>query len=276
MSDRLARCFARLRADNRAAFVPFITGGDPDRATCATLLRGLPEAGADIIEVGMPFSDPMADGPAVQASSLRALRAGTKLADVLALVADHRQHDPETPIILMGYYNPIYSYGVDRFLSDADKAGVDGLIVVDLPAEHDDELCVPALSRGLSIIRLVSPTTDDERLPTVLTNTSGFVYYVSIAGITGTKSADSAEVASAVVRLRRHTALPIAVGFGIRNAAQAAEIARTADAAVVGSAIVTTIQESLDDDGRATAHTVERTLALVRDIARGVHGARDS
>ncbi len=276
MSDRLSRCFARLRADNRAAFVPFITGGDPDRATCATLLRGLPEAGADIIEVGMPFSDPMADGPAVQASSLRALRAGTKLADVLALVADHRQDDTETPIILMGYYNPIYSYGVDRFLSDADKAGVDGLIVVDLPPEHDDELCVPALSRGLSFIRLVSPTTDDERLPTVLTNTSGFVYYVSIAGITGTKSADSAEVASAVVRLRRHTDLPIAVGFGIRNAAQAAEIARTADAAVVGSAIVTTIQESLDDDGRATTHTVERTLALVRDIARGVHGARES
>ncbi len=276
MSDRLSRCFARLRADNRAAFVPFITGGDPDRATCATLLRGLPEAGADIIEVGMPFSDPVADGPAVQASSLRALRAGTKLADVLALVADHRQDDTETPIILMGYYNPIYSYGVDRFLSDADKAGVDGLIVVDLPPEHDDELCVPALSRGLSFIRLVSPTTDDERLPTVLTNTSGFVYYVSIAGITGTKSADSAEVASAVVRLRRHTDLPIAVGFGIRNAAQAAEIARTADAAVVGSAIVTTIQESLDDDGRATTHTVERTLALVRDIARGVHGARES
>ncbi len=276
MSDRLSRCFARLRADNRAAFVPFITGGDPDRATCATLLRGLPEAGADIIEVGMPFSDPMADGPAVQASSLRALRAGTKLADVLALVADHRQDDTETPIILMGYYNPIYSYGVDRFLSDADKAGVDGLIVVDLPPEHDDELCVPALSRGLSFIRLVSPTTDDERLPTVLTNTSGFVYYVSIAGITGTKSADSAEVASAVVRLRRHTDLPIAVGFGIRNAAQAAEIARTADAAVVGSAIVTTIQESLDDDGRATTHTVERPRARVGDIARGVHGARES
>ncbi|NQV80245.1 MAG: tryptophan synthase subunit alpha [Alphaproteobacteria bacterium] len=276
MSDRLTRCFARLRAANRAAFVPFITAGDPDRATCAALLRGLPEAGADIIEVGMPFSDPMADGPAVQASSLRALRAGTKLTDVLALVADHRQHDSETPIILMGYYNPIYSYGVDRFLSDADEAGVDGLIVVDLPPEHDDELCVPALARGLSFIRLVSPTTDDERLPTVLTNTSGFVYYVSIAGITGTKSADSAQVASAVDRLRRHTDLPIAVGFGIRNAAQAAEIATTADAAVVGSAIVTTIQESLDDDGRTTAHTVERTLALVRDIARGVHGARAS
>ena len=276
MSARLDRCFARLRAANRAAFVPFITAGDPDRETCAALLRQLPEAGADIIEVGMPFSDPMADGPAVQAASLRALRAGTTLSDVLKLVANHRGSDADTPIILMGYYNPIYTYGVARFLADATAAGIDGLIVVDLPPEHDDELCLPAIASGISFIRLASPTTDDARLPRVLENASGFVYYVSITGITGTKSADSGQVAEAIARLRRHTDLPIAVGFGIRNAEQAAAIARSADAAVIGSAIVTTIQESLDGEGRATPATIDRTLALVREIAVGVHGARGS
>ncbi len=276
MSARLDRCFARLRAANRAAFVPFITAGDPDRETCAALLRQLPEAGADIIEVGMPFSDPMADGPAVQAASLRALRAGTTLSDVLKLVANHRGSDADTPIILMGYYNPIYAYGVARFLADATAAGVDGLIVVDLPPEHDDELCLPAIASGINFIRLASPTTDDARLPRVLENASGFVYYVSITGITGTKSADSGQVAEAIARLRRHTDLPIAVGFGIRNAEQAAAIARSADAAVIGSAIVTTIQESLDGEGRATPATIDRTLALVREIAVGVHGARGS
>ena len=276
MSARLDRCFARLRAANRAAFVPFITAGDPDRETCAALLRQLPEAGADIIEVGMPFSDPMADGPAVQAASLRALRAGTTLSDVLKLVANHRGSDADTPIILMGYYNPIYAYGVARFLADATAAGIDGLIVVDLPPEHDDELCLPAIASGISFIRLASPTSDDARLPRVLENASGFVYYVSITGITGTKSADSGQVAEAIARLRRHTDLPIAVGFGIRNAEQAAAIARSADAAVVGSAIVTTIQESLDGEGRATPATIDRTLALVREIAVGVHGARGS
>ncbi|MEQ8246605.1 MAG: tryptophan synthase subunit alpha [Alphaproteobacteria bacterium] len=276
MSARLDRRFAQLRAANRAAFVPFITAGDPDPDTCAALLRQLPAAGADIIELGMPFSDPMADGPAVQAASLRALRAGTTLKDVLALVASHRRDDADTPIILMGYYNPIYSYGVAKFLADATAAGVDGLIVVDLPPEHDDELCLPAVESGISFVRLTSPTTDDVRLPRVLENASGFVYYVSITGITGTKSADSAQVAEAVARLRRHTGLPIAVGFGIRTAEQAAAIARTADAAVVGSAIVTTIEESLDAGGRATPATVDRTLALVREIAAGVHGARGS
>ncbi len=275
MSDRIDRCFARLREKNRAAFIPFITAGDPDRETSAALLKALPEAGADIIELGMPFSDPMADGPAVQAASLRALAAGTTLVDVLALVADHRRHDPDTPIILMGYYNPIYSYGPDRFLDDALAAGVDGLIVVDLPPEHDNELCLPALARGVSFIRLASPTTDDTRLPTVLKNTSGFVYYVSITGITGTKSADADQVGQAIDRLRQHTDLPIAVGFGIRTPDQAAAIARTADAAVVGSAIVSTVESNLDENGRATAQTVAQTIALVRELAAGVHGARD-
>lgn len=275
MSDRLAQCFARLRAADRAAFVPFITGGDPDLETSAALLKALPEAGADIIELGMPFSDPMADGPAVQAASLRALAAGTTLVDVLGLVTAFRRHDQETPMILMGYYNPIYSYGAERFLDDALAAGVDGLIVVDLPPEHDDELCLPALARGVSFIRLASPTTDDDRLPTVLRNTSGFVYYVSITGTTGTKSADAVQVGHAVDRLRQHTDLPIAVGFGIRTPEQAAAIARTADAAVVGSAIVSTVESSLDPNGRATARTVPETLALIRDLAAGVRGARD-
>jgi len=274
MSDRLAARFAVLKEDNRAAFVPFITAGDPDLKTSAALLDALPGAGADVIELGMPFSDPMADGPSVQAASLRALRAGTKLTDVLALVAGHRKTDPDTPIILMGYYNPIFSYGVDRFLADAVTAGVDGLIVVDLPPEHDDELCLPALQAGVNFIRLASPTTDDARLPAVLANTSGFVYYVSITGITGTKTADSDQVAQAVARLRRHTDLPIAVGFGIKTPEQAAAIARTADAAVVGSAIVDTVAASLDSKGAAGPDTVDKTVALVRALAAGVHAAR--
>ena len=202
MSARISRRFAQLKTEGRAAFVPFITAGDPDLKTSAALLAALPAAGADLIELGMPFSDPMADGPAVQAASIRALAAGTTLADVLALVAAHRRTDPDTPIILMGYYNPIYSYGAERFLDDANSAGVDGLIVVDLPPEHDDELCLPALARDMSFIRLASPTTDDNRLPTVLKNTTGFVYYVAIAGITGTKSADAEQVGRAVDRLR--------------------------------------------------------------------------
>lgn len=275
MSDRISRRFAQLKAEGRAAFVPFITAGDPDLKTSAALLSALPAAGADLIELGMPFSDPMADGPAVQAASIRALAAGTTLADVLALVAAHRRTDHETPIILMGYYNPIYSYGAEQFLDDANAAGVDGLIIVDLPPEHDDELCLPALARDMSFIRLASPTTDDKRLPTVLKNTSGFVYYVAIAGITGTKSADAAKVGRAVDRLRQHTDLPIAVGFGIRTPDQAAAIARAADAAVVGSAIVSTLEASLDSHGRATTETVAQTIALVRDLAEGVHHARD-
>lgn len=274
MSDRLSKRFAALKEEGRAAFVPFITGGDPDLDTSRRLLAALPDAGADVIELGMPFSDPMADGPAVQASSLRALRAGVKLHDVLTLVAGHRKQDTDTPIVLMGYYNPIFRYGVTRFLADAREAGVDGLIVVDLPPEHDDELCVPALATGVHFIRLVSPTTDDARLPTVLENTSGFVYYVAITGITGTKSADSDRVGKAIARLRAHTDLPLAVGFGIRTPDQAAAIARSADAAVVGSAIVDTIARSLDDTGHAGAKTVEKTLSLVRDLAAGVRAAR--
>jgi tryptophan synthase alpha chain len=275
MSERISRRFAALKAEGRAAFVPFITAGDPDLKTSAALLASLPAAGADLIELGMPFSDPMADGPAVQAASIRALAAGTTLADVLGLVAAHRRQDDETPIILMGYYNPIYSYGAERFLDDAKVAGVDGLIIVDLPPEHDDELCLPALYRDISIVRLASPTTDDARLPAVLKNTSGFVYYVAITGITGTKSADAAQVGRAVDRFRQHTGLPIAVGFGIRTCDQAAAIARTADAVVVGSAIVSTIEASLDTRGQATAETVPQTIALVRNLAEGVQRARD-
>lgn len=275
MSERISRRFAALKAEGRAAFVPFITAGDPDLKTSAALLASLPSAGADLIELGMPFSDPMADGPAVQAASIRALAAGTTLADVLGLVAAHRRQDDETPIILMGYYNPIYSYGAERFLDDAKVAGVDGLIIVDLPPEHDDELCLPALYRDISIVRLASPTTDDARLPAVLKNTSGFVYYVAITGITGTKSADAAQVGRAVDRFRQHTDLPIAVGFGIRTCDQAAAIARTADAVVVGSAIVSTIEASLDTRGQATAETVPQTIALVRNLAEGVQRARD-
>jgi tryptophan synthase alpha chain len=275
MSERISRRFAALKAEGRAAFVPFITAGDPDLKTSAALLASLPAAGADLIELGMPFSDPMADGPAVQAASIRALAAGTTLADVLGLVAAHRRQDDETPIILMGYYNPIYSYGAERFLDDAKVAGVDGLIIVDLPPEHDDELCLPALYRDISIVRLASPTTDDARLPAVLKNTSGFVYYVAITGITGTKSADAAQVGRAVDRFRQHTDLPIAVGFGIRTCDQAAAIARTADAVVVGSAIVSTIEASLDTRGQATAETVPQTIALVRNLAEGVQRARD-
>jgi tryptophan synthase alpha chain len=275
MSERISRRFAALKAEGRAAFVPFITAGDPDLKTSAALLASLPAAGADLIELGMPFSDPMADGPAVQAASIRALAAGTTLADVLGLVAAHRRQDDETPIILMGYYNPIYSYGAERFLDDAKVAGVDGLIIVDLPPEHDDELCLPALYRDISIVRLASPTTDGARLPAVLKNTSGFVYYVAITGITGTKSADAAQVGRAVDRFRQHTDLPIAVGFGIRTCDQAAAIARTADAVVVGSAIVSTIEASLDTRGQATAETVPQTIALVRNLAEGVQHARD-
>ena len=275
MSQRISRRFAALKAEGRAAFVPFITAGDPDLKTSAALLAALPAAGADLIELGMPFTDPMADGSAVQAASIRSLAAGTTLADVLALVAAHRMQDSETPIILMGYYNPIYSYGADQFIDDAKVAGVDGLIIVDLPPEHDDELCLPALDRDISIVRLASPTTNNARLPAVLKNTSGFVYYVAITGVTGTKSADAEQVGHAVKRLRQHTDLPIAVGFGIRTRDQVAEIARTADAAVVGSAIVSTIESSLDTRGQATAETVPQTIALVRDLAEGVQRARD-
>ena len=273
-TTRIERRFAELKSANRAALVTFITAGDPNYELSLDLVRRLPEAGADLIELGMPFTDPMADGPAIQASSLRALRSGMTLRKTLKLVGDFRAGNQATPIILMGYYNPIYSYGVPAFLRDAKKAGVDGLIVVDLPPEEDEELCLPALKAGLNFIRLATPTTDDHRLPTVLRNTSGFVYYVSIAGITGTRSAKSGDVSSAVARLKRHTKLPVCVGFGIRTAEQAEAIAKAADGAVVGSALVSLIAHHVKPDGSATPEAVEDTLALVRELAGGVRRAR--
>jgi len=273
-SGRIARRFTALKAEGRGGLVTFVTAGDPDRATSEEILRGLPGAGADLIEIGMPFTDPMADGPSIQASSQRAIAAGITLPQIIEMVRAFRQQDGDTPIVLMGYYNPIYSYGVDRFLADVKEAGADGLIIVDLPPEEDEELCLPALKAGVNFIRLATPTTDDLRLPQVLTNTSGFVYYVSIAGITGTRSAASGQVAEAVARLKRHTDLPIAVGFGIKTPEQAREIAAAADAAVVGSALVDTVKAHLDEQGRAKPDLVEALLGFVRTLADGVRGAR--
>jgi tryptophan synthase alpha chain len=274
MTTRIDRRFARLKQEGRAALVTFFTAGDPDYATSLAILKAAPGAGADVVELGMPFSDPMADGPAVQASSLRALKAGQNLAKTLDLVRAFRAGDDETPIVLMGYYNPIYIYGVDRFLTDATAAGVDGLIVVDLPAEEDDELCLPALKAGLNFIRLATPTTDDKRLPAVLANTSGFVYYVSITGITGMATPEFGRVAQAVARIKRHTALPIAVGFGVKNAEHARAIAQGADGVVVGSALVEALRTSLDPDGKATAGTVTAVTDLIAALAAGVRSAR--
>jgi tryptophan synthase alpha chain len=271
-SARIARRFEALHHAGRGGLVTFVTAGDPDPETSLTLLHGLPQAGADVIELGMPFSDPMADGPAIQAASLRAIKAGMTLAGTLDLVRRFRAGDDETPLILMGYFNPVYSYGVDRFLHDARGAGVDGLIVVDLPPEEDDELCLPAVAAGLSFIRLATPTTDDARLPAVLTNTSGFVYYVSITGITGTASAADAAIGEAVARLRRHTRLPVAVGFGIRTPEQVAGVTAVADAAVVGSAIVQRIAGNLTDTGAARPGLVEDVLGMVRALAGGIRG----
>lgn len=272
--SRLTKRFAALKAEGRSGLVTFFTAGDPDGATSAKILAGLPGAGADVIELGMPFSDPMADGPAVQASSLRAIKAGMTLKKTLAMVRVFRKRDRDTPIVLMGYYNPIYTYGVPRFLEDAKAAGVDGLIVVDLPPEHDDELCLPAMRAGVHFIRLATPTTDDKRLPAVLNNTSGFVYYVSILGITGTRTVSTDHVRQAVARLKRHTTLPVAVGFGIKTPAQAAEVARAADAAVVGSALVNIVAANLDKKGKPKAGLARAVLKQVAALARGVRAAR--
>lgn len=275
MSGRIARRFAALGTEGRGGLVTFLTAGDPEPEISANLIAALPAAGADLIEIGMPFSDPMADGPAIQAASLRALKAGMTLAGTLAVVRDFRAADRATPIILMGYYNPIHRYGPARFLAEAKAAGVDGLIIVDLPPEHDDELCIPALAQEIAFIRLATPTTDDARLPAVLAHTAGFIYYVAVAGITGTKSAATQDVAAAVARVKRHSALPIAVGFGIRTPEQAAAIARVADAAVVGSALVARVAAELDESGKAKPGLVAAVLADVRALAAGVRGARE-
>ena len=269
---RISRKFAALKAEGRAGFVAFVTAGDPDLETSRAILKGLPAAGADIIELGMPFTDPMADGPAVQLSSQRALNAGHTMGDTLAMVREFREQDQDTPIVLMGYYNPIYFMGVDTFLRDAKDAGVDGLIVVDLPPEEDQELCLPANDAGLNFIRLATPTTDDARLPAVLKNTSGFVYYVTITGITGTATAQAADVKSNIDRIKSHTDLPLAAGFGIKDKADVERFAAVADAVVVGSAIVDAVRTSLDDQEQATDKTVGAVLDLVRDISAGVRG----
>src|SRR5438874_7782088 len=276
MTGRIDRRFAELKKEGRAALVTFTMAGDPDHATSVAILKALPKAGADVIELGMPFTDPMADGPAIQAAGLRALKAGQNMRKTLAAVRDFRNGDDTTPLVLMGYYNPIYIYGVERFLGDAKSAGVDGLIVVDLPPEEDEELCLPALEAGLNFIRLATPTTDDRRLPAVLANTSGFVYYVSITGITGSASADAAAVGEAVGRIKRHTKLPVCVGFGIRTPEAARAIAQNADGAVVGTALVDALRDSLDTKGQATTKTVAAVADLVASLAQGVRGAKQA
>ncbi len=269
---RIERRFAALKAEGRGGLVTFLTAGDPDPETSREIVVGLPAAGADLIELGMPFSDPMADGPAIQASSLRALKNGATLRKTLDLVRSFREQDDDTPIILMGYYNPIYIYGVEAFLRDAKGAGVDGLIIVDLPPEEDSELCIPAIDADIRWIRLATPTTDAARLPKVLNNASGFVYYVSILGITGTASVPEEATRNAIDFLKSHTDLPVAVGFGIKTPEMAATIARDADAAVVGSAIVERIVAGLDDDGRAQPGMVGNVLEFVSELAAGVRG----
>jgi tryptophan synthase alpha chain len=274
MTTRIERRFAALKDEGRAALVTFMMAGDPDYENSLAIVKTLPQAGADMIELGMPFTDPMADGPAIQAAGLRALKAGQTMKRTLALVREFRRGDDTTPIVLMGYYNPIYVYGVEQFLVDAGSAGVDGLIVVDLPPEEDTELCLPALEAGFNFIRLATPTTDDKRLPAVLANTSGFVYYVSITGITGSAAPDTGKVGEAVKRIKRHTKLPVCVGFGVRTADQARGIAEGADGVVVGSALVDTVRNNLGADGKATPATVAAVADLVRSLAKGVRGAR--
>ena len=274
MSTRIETRFAALKKESRAALVTFTMAGDPDYDTSLAIAKALPKAGADIIELGMPFTDPMADGSAIQAAGLRALKSGQRMTRTLQLVREFRKEDKETPIVLMGYYNPIYIYGNERFLADAKAAGVDGLIVVDLPPEEDEELCLPALKTGLNFIRLATPTTDDKRLPKVLTNTSGFVYYVSITGITGAAAPDTTKVTAAVARIKRHTKLPVAVGFGVKTAEHARAIAEGADGVVVGSALVEALRQSLGAGGKAGSGTVKAVTGLVSALAQGVHAAR--
>ena len=272
--SRIAARFAALREEGRAGLVTYLTAGDPDRDSSARLFAGLAGAGADLIEIGMPFSDPMADGPVIQEAGQRALKQGMNLLGTLALVHELRRGDDATPIVLMGYYNPIYRYGAEAFPRDAVDAGVDGVIVVDLPPEEDAELTGPARRAGLDVIRLATPTSDEQRLPRIVDGASGFIYYVAIAGITGTRSADSADVAAAVTRLRQFTRLPVAVGFGVRTPEQAAEVARAADAAVVGTALVQRLARNLDPNGCAKPGLVDAVLADVRALAKGAREAR--
>jgi tryptophan synthase alpha chain len=274
MTTRIEKRFATLKEEGRAALVTFTMAGDPDYETSLAIAKALPKAGADLIELGMPFTDPMADGPAIQAAGVRALRGGQNMKKTLDLVREFRKGDEATPIVLMGYYNPIYIYGVDKFLVDAKAAGLDGLIVVDLPPEEDEELCLPALKAGLNFIRLATPTTDDKRLPAVLNNTSGFVYYVSITGITGSAIPDTSKVTAAVARIKRHTKLPVAVGFGVKTAAHARAIAAGADGVVVGSALVDVLRQSLGKDGKGGPGTVKAVTDLVAALAQGVRAAR--
>lgn len=274
MTSRITARFAACAALNRPALVTFTMAGDPDLATSQAILKALPGAGADVVELGMPFSDPMADGPGVQMAGQRALKAGQTLRQTLGMVEAFRKTDDDTPIVLMGYYNPIFIFGVEAFVQEAKAAGVDGLIIVDLPPEEDEELCIPALEAGLNFIRLTTPTTDDRRLPAVLKNTSGFVYYVSMTGITGAAIKSHAAVGEAVKRIKGHTALPVAVGFGIKTAEDAAIMGRDADGVVVGTALCNAIAASLDN-GLATATTVGAARALVASLAAGVRRARD-
>ncbi|MBV9461223.1 MAG: tryptophan synthase subunit alpha [Bradyrhizobium sp.] len=274
MTTRIDARFAELAKEGRSAFVTYVMAGDPDPATSLEIIKVLPKAGADVIELGIPFTDPMADGPSIQAAGLRALKVGMTLKKTLELVDAFRKDDNTTPLVLMGYYNPIYIYGVDKFLADAKGVGVDGLIVVDLPPEEDPELCLPALKVGLNFIRLATPTTDDERLPAVLANTSGFVYYVSVTGITGGAAADSKVVGDAVARIKRHTDLPVCVGFGIRTPDAARAIAERADGSVVGTALVDALRGSLDAEGHATGKTVNAVAELAASLAQGVRAAK--
>ena len=274
MTTRIDRRMAKLKAEGRPALITYFMGGDPDYETSLSIMKALPKAGSDIIELGMPFSDPMADGPAIQAAGLRALKGGQTLKKTLAMAAEFRQEDDDTPIVMMGYYNPIYIYGVDRFLSDAKASGIDGLIVVDLPPEMDEELCIPALKAGINFIRLATPTTDDQRLPKVLENTSGFVYYVSMTGITGSALANTAKVSDAVSRIKSHTDLPVCVGFGVKTAEQARTIGASADGVVVGTAIVNAVASVIGPKGEIIANPAEAVATLVNGLAHGVHQAR--
>ncbi|MCZ8543591.1 tryptophan synthase subunit alpha [Mesorhizobium qingshengii] len=274
MATRIDRRMAKLKTEGRPALVTYFMGGDPDYDTSLSIMKALPAAGADIIELGMPFSDPMADGPAIQAAGLRALKGGQTLVKTLKMASEFRAGDNDTPIVLMGYYNPIYIYGVDRFLKDAIASGIDGLIVVDLPPEMDEELCIPALKAGINFIRLATPTTDDKRLPKVLQNTSGFVYYVSMTGITGSALADTGKVAAAVKRIKGHTDLPVCVGFGVKTAEQAHVIGANADGVVVGTAIVNAVANVLGPKGEKTADPAEAVATLVSGLAQGVRSAR--